>query len=130
MNCTTYTVRVYESGTKYWLNEKDQFHNEHGPAVEHANGYKAYWLNGKRHRTDGPAIEWSDGSKSYFLNGKRHRTDGPANEWSDGSKSYFLNNKYYSYEAWKKKTEKNNVKELTVSQLSKLLGYDVKIVKE
>ena len=84
MNYTIYTVKVSEGGTKYWLNEKGQRHNEHGPAIEYA----------------------------------------------DGSKSYYVNGKYYSHEAWKRKVEKSKVKELTVSDVSKLLGYDVKIVKE
>ena len=32
-------------------------------------GYKGWWLNGKRHREDGPAIERSDGSKEWWLEG-------------------------------------------------------------
>jgi hypothetical protein len=42
-----YTVKVYDSGSKsWWLN--DELHREDGPAVEDANGYKAWYLNGKR----------------------------------------------------------------------------------
>lgn len=133
MNYKTYKVEVYNSGNKYWYNDKGQQHNEHGPAVEFANGYKAYYLNGKRHRTDGPAVEFVDGHKEYWLNGKLHRIDGPAVECANGCKEYWLNNKIYSYENWKKEVEKLNkstVKELTVSEVSKLLGFDVKIVKE
>ena len=33
---------------KIWLNSKGQPHREDGPAIEYANGYKAWWLNGKQ----------------------------------------------------------------------------------
>ena len=42
-----YTVKVYESGSKFWF------------------------LNGKLHREDGPAVEYADGGKSWYLNDKR-----------------------------------------------------------
>jgi len=59
--------------------------------IEWPNGWKVWYLNGKRHRTDGPAIEYSGGSKVWYLNGKRHRTDGPAVEYSNGTKFWYLN---------------------------------------
>ena len=42
-----YTVKVHDSGNKYWF------------------------LNGARHREDGPAIEYANGSKEWYKNGKR-----------------------------------------------------------
>jgi len=36
------------------------------------NGYKSWYLNGKRHREDGPACECPDGSKSWFLNDQEY----------------------------------------------------------
>ena len=45
-----------------------------------ANGDKAWYLNGKRHREDGPAYESANGDKFWYLNGKLHREDGPAYE--------------------------------------------------
>ncbi len=41
-----YTVRVYSTGSKNWL-LNDRLHCEHGPAFEGADGYKAWYLNGK-----------------------------------------------------------------------------------
>ena len=39
-----YTVEVYEQGDRYWyLN--DDLHREDGPAIEHTNGYRAWYLN-------------------------------------------------------------------------------------
>ena len=70
MNYKTYTVRVYENGTKEWyLN--DQLHREDGPAIEFDNGTKAWYLNGKRHREDGPAFEWADGTKEWWVDGRQ-----------------------------------------------------------
>ena len=68
------------------------------------------------------------GTKSWFLNGELHREDGPAIEYADGSKSWYLNDILLTEEQWKKKV--NKVKELTVSEISKMLGYEVKIVKD
>ena len=43
---TTYEVRVYEDGSKWWfLNGK--FHREDGPAFEYAGGFKAWYLHGE-----------------------------------------------------------------------------------
>lgn len=94
----------------------------------YADGSKSWYQNGKCHREDGPAIEWADGSKYWYQNGKYHREDGPAIEKADGTKYWCLNGKEYTKEEFLKKTSK--VKELTVADLEKLLGYPVKIVKE
>ena len=99
-----YTVRVYTDGTKFW------------------------YLNDKYHREDGPAVERADGTKSWFLNGKRHREDGPAIEYADGTKFWCLNGKYLTQEEHQSAT--NPAKEMTMAELSALLGYEVKIVKE
>lgn len=43
----TYKVTVNDEGTKRWYNEQGQLHNEHGPAIEYANGSKSWYLNDK-----------------------------------------------------------------------------------
>ena len=88
-------IKINEDGDKYYYSDKEMtiFHRDDGPAIEYADGSKAWYLNGKLHRDDGPAIEWATGSKYWWLNGERHREDGPAVEWSDGSKSWWLNGK-------------------------------------
>ena len=51
------------------------------------------------HRTDGPAIEWADGSKAWVINNNYHRIEGPAEIYVDGDtirKFYSINNKRYS----------------------------------
>ena len=64
----TYTVDVYENGTKCWY-INDKRHREDGPAIEYEDGNKCWYLNGKLHREDGPAIEYADG-KYWYINGK------------------------------------------------------------
>jgi hypothetical protein len=127
MSFKEYTVKVYNNGTKHWF-LNDQLHREDGPAVECVSGTKVWYQNGEPHREGGPACEYADGGKYWYQNGKYHREDGPAIERFDGSKSWFLNGKEYTEEEFLKKTSK--VKELTVADLEKLLGYSVKIVKE
>jgi len=121
-----YTVRVYPNGTKCWyLNGK--LHREDGPAVEFADGDKFWWLNGKRHREDGPAVEYADGDKFWWLNGKIHREDGPAVEYANGTKEWFLNDKEVTQEEHKRMTSK--VIEMTMGEISKALGKQVKVVE-
>jgi hypothetical protein len=103
MSYKEYTVNVYDDGSKFW------------------------YQNGKHHREDGPAIEWDDGSKFWYINGNCHREDGPAIELANGTKFWYINGVQYTEADFKKKT--SPVKELTVSDLEKLLGYPVKIVK-
>lgn len=43
----TSTMKI-ENGNKVWRNAKDQFHRTDGPAIERVDGYKKWWINGKR----------------------------------------------------------------------------------
>ena len=45
-------------------------HNPYGPAYITINGYKEYWVEGKRHRLDGPAAIWRNGEEKYYINGE------------------------------------------------------------
>ena len=116
----------YADGYKAWfLNGKR--HREDGAAIEDSDGYKAWWLNDVRHREDGPAIEDSDGYKAWFLNGKRHREDGPAVEYPEGFKAWFLNNRRYTEEEFKKRTAKEIT--LTMDEIAERLSIDVAKLK-
>ena len=96
----------------------------------HSNGSKYWYLNGQRHREDGPAVEGTDGSKYWYLNGQLHREDGPAVEHSNGDKSWYLNGNYYTEKEYNLKMNPVPViKELSVSEISQLLGYEIKVVK-
>jgi hypothetical protein len=100
---TEYQVRVYSNGDKYW------------------------YLNGKLHREDGPAIDDANGHKEWYLNDKPHREDGPAAEYVNGNNYWYLNGEQLTEEEYNRGM--NPVRELTVEQISELLGFEVKVVK-
>jgi hypothetical protein len=77
-----------------------QLHRTDGPAVEHANGDKAWYLNDQLHRTDDPAVEFANGTKYWYLDGKVHRTDGPAVEHANGTNEWQLNGQELSFDQW------------------------------
>jgi hypothetical protein len=66
----TYTVIVDEYKTVWWYDSKNQLHRLEGPAIEHANEYKAWFVEGKLHRLDGPAIEYANGDKEWYVEDK------------------------------------------------------------
>jgi len=72
-----------------WLDESGRLHRLDGPAIEHADGYRAWYAEGKIHRLDGPAIEHGDGTREWWVEGKLHRLDGPAVECADGTTEFW-----------------------------------------
>ena len=120
-----YVVNVYDDWTEWYQNGK--LHREDDlPAIENNSGDKHWYINGKRHRENAPAIEYDNGTKEWYQNGQRHREDGAAIEYVDGGKYWYLNDVEYSEDEFKKKI--NEVKELTVKEIIKLLGYEIKII--
>lgn len=85
--------------------------------VIEVDGTRAWYLDGKFHRTDGPAVEHTDGTKHWYKDGKRHRADGPAVVWTDGDKCWYLDGQFLGYDAtgfwalWDRLTDdqRNNV---------------------
>lgn len=51
------TMKIDEDGNRIWRNGWKNLHREDGPAVEHEDGYKAYYRDGRRHRIEGPAVQ-------------------------------------------------------------------------
>ena len=91
------------------------------------NGNKSWFLNGKYHREDGPAREYASSSKYWYLNDKLHREDGPAIEYANGDKYWYLNDKEVTEEEHKRQTSK--VVEMTMEEINKALGKQVKVVE-
>jgi hypothetical protein len=83
-------------------------------------------LNGNHHRTDGPAIEHADGDKEWWLNNQLHRTDGPAIEYADGNK-WFVDG--VSMTEQEHQAAMNPVEEMTMEDICKALGKTVKVKK-
>jgi len=64
---------VYKDGSRkrYYKNKaKTIRHRQDGPAVEGADGYKAWWVDNQLHRLDGPAVEAANGRKEWWIDGK------------------------------------------------------------
>jgi hypothetical protein len=126
MSYTTYAVRVYANGSKFWYLD-DKLHREDGPAEEYGNGDKFWFLNGQLHREDGPAVEWADGGKEWYINDEYHREDGPAIDWADGNKAWYLNGKDLTEEEFNERM--TPTVEMTMAQINEALGKNVKVVK-
>ena len=65
-------IHIDSRGAKRYFSDREMtiYHREDGPAIEFANGYKAWYLNDNLHREDGPAYEGANGDKSWYLNGE------------------------------------------------------------
>jgi hypothetical protein len=75
-----------------------------------------------------PAMEEdTHGNKFWYLKDKLHREDGPAVEWADGDKSWYLNDKYMTEE--EHKAAMNPAVEMTMEEICKVLGKNVKVIK-
>jgi len=123
-----YTVKIDAYGTTSWFKPGTQtLHRLDGPAVEDVNGHKAWYHNGQLHRLDGPAVEDVNGHKAWYHNGQLHRLDGPAVEWANGTKFWYIEGRGYTEAEFNVKV--NQVKELTVAEISELLGFEIKVVK-
>jgi len=124
-------IYIDKDGDKFYYKDRGMtiYHRLDGPAVEGANGYKAWYVDNKRHRLDGPAVEWSNGDKVWWVNGKKHRLDGPAVEWSNGNKFWYVDGEYLTEREFNALTAPL---ELTLEQIAAKFGVDaskVKIVK-
>jgi hypothetical protein len=71
---------------------------------EEFTGDLSDYVDRNTHREDGPAIIWDDGGRAWWLNGKCHRTDGPAIE-DNGSASWWFEGHWYSFEEFIKKAK-------------------------
>ena len=67
-------IAINDDGDKFYFSNKEMTtrHREGGPAVEYADGYKAWYINGKPHREDGPAVILPNGYKAWYINGERY----------------------------------------------------------
>jgi hypothetical protein len=56
------------NGTRRWYNDKEELHNENGPAVQYFNGLQSWWENGipLHHDTKGPITKKDDKDYSKY----------------------------------------------------------------
>jgi len=115
----------HADGSKAWFVDGKR-HRLDGPAFEYADGFKTWWVEGKRHRLDGPAMECTNGSKAWYVEGKRHRLDGPAVECADGYKTWWVKGKRLSEAEFNMLHE---LKEITLEQIAKKFGIPVEKIR-
>ena len=118
-------------GGKAWYVD-GKLHRLDGPAiegtlVEGAGGYEAWYVDNKRHRLDGPAVEGAGGYKAWWVDNKRHRLDGPAVEYVHGNKQWFVDGKELTEEHFNALSKLPS--ELTLEDIAAKLGVDVSKVK-
>jgi hypothetical protein len=71
-------------------------------------GHKRYYKDRKmtiRHRLDGPAIEGANGGKAWYVDGQHHRLDGPAIEGAGGYKAWYVDGKSLTEEEFNKRLQ-------------------------
>ena len=98
----------HKNGSKWWYVDS-KLHRLDGTAVEEVDGTKEWWVDGNRHRLDGPAIEYKSGTKLWYVDDRRHRLDGPAVERADGIKYWFVDDKKLPTEEVESWIEENNI---------------------
>jgi hypothetical protein len=79
------------------------------------------------HRLDGPAIEYANGSKAWYVDGQLHRLDGPAYESTNGYKAWYVDGKHLSEEQFNALTAP--AFELTLEEIAAKFGVDVSKIK-
>ena len=86
----------YKDGTvlDHFDDSKILHRDDRLPAIEFTDGYKWWYVDGKRHRVDGlPAIECEGGDKWWYIDDILHRVDGPAMDFASGNKSWYIDGK-------------------------------------
>lgn len=69
-------MRTLPDGTREWLNDAGERHREGGPAaIVLPDGRREWRRRGKLHREDGPAIEHADSSREWWIDGERYDGD-------------------------------------------------------
>jgi len=122
------------NGNKCWYNN-GKCHRENEPAVVFTNGSKFWFKDGNFHNANGPAAD-TDEKKQWYKEGKLHRLDGPAIEWSYGKKEYWIENIKYSKKDFMKAINKTNIKldfnsasyRVIANQISKIVKNSILVL--
>jgi len=98
----------------------------------HINKYgnKIYYKDRKMtilHRLDGPAVEHADGIKEWYVDGHRHRLDGPAFENVNGHQAWYVDGEELTEKQFNALTAP--AFELTLEDVAAKFGVDVNKVK-
>jgi hypothetical protein len=63
-------TKIDRHGSKFYYKDPEMtiLHRKDGPAIEHYEGGKMWYVNNKSHRLDGPAIERAWGINEWWVN--------------------------------------------------------------
>ena len=93
--------------TQFYLDADERLHRDDGPAYRNAEGTRVWFRHGLRHREGGlPALEGADGERAWYGNGRLHREPGPAWRRADGTEEWWIRGEKLSdaqareYAAW------------------------------
>ena len=87
-------------GYRAWYTHGKFDRGDDQPAVIDDDGYRAWYTHGKFHRDGGPAVIWPDGAEAWYQMGRLHRINGPALVAPGGGGLYFLNGKHIAPESY------------------------------
>ncbi len=85
----------------YYYNSKGHFHNLYGPAINHKNRTKMWYINGVYHRENQPALI-SPLGKLWYYEGRLHRLNGPASVHIELGNKYYIHDKMFTKEKYNK----------------------------
>ena len=86
---------VRDGEIAYYIKNTDILHREDGPAVEDEDGYKAWWIDGKRHRVDGPAGIYKNRKPTWWLNNIQYSKEKWFEELTEEQKEKMLYSEYF-----------------------------------
>jgi len=78
----------------FYYNSRGQFHNLYGPAVNHKNRTKMWYMNGVYHRENQPALTSPLGELWYY-EGRLHRLTGAAFIHIEMGNRYYIHDKMF-----------------------------------
>ena len=91
--------------TGYWsifyYDSDGKFHNLYGPAINHDNSIKMWYINGIRHRENKPALISPLGELWYYY-GNLHRINGPASIHKNIGNIYYIHGINYTKQKYNK----------------------------
>jgi hypothetical protein len=91
-----------QSWSIFYFDSHGRRHCSHGPAINHNNNVKMWFVDGLRHREDGPALITSIG-EIWYTNGLLHRLSGPAYTQRETNQvQYYIYGRQLSKEAFRK----------------------------
>ena len=56
----------------FWYDDENRLHRQDGPAIEYADGGRAWLKHGLMHRLAGPAVVYAGGHTEWWIDNRRY----------------------------------------------------------